>query len=85
MMAGLPLPWFALWPLVGFAKAQHQQTSKYPHTFSLIVFASDNPLFYLEATKAMSAEKFQNPVVRWIDHRLPIFSMLDHEKYDYPV
>ena len=33
----------------------------------------------------MSAEKFQNPVVRWIDHRLPIFSMLDHEKYDYPV
>ena len=25
----------------------------------------------------MSAEKFQNPVVRWIDHRLPIFSMLD--------
>ena len=33
----------------------------------------------------MSAEKFQNPVVRWIDHRLPVFSMLDHEKYDYPV
>ena len=33
----------------------------------------------------MSAEKFANPVVRWIDYRLPIFSMLDHEKYDYPV
>ena len=33
----------------------------------------------------MSAEKFSNPVVRWVDHRLPIFSMLDHEKYDYPV
>jgi ubiquinol-cytochrome c reductase cytochrome b subunit len=33
----------------------------------------------------MSAVKFQNPVVRWIDHRLPVFSMLDHEKYDYPV
>ena len=33
----------------------------------------------------MSAEKFSNPVVRWIDHRLPVFSMLDHEKYDYPV
>ena len=33
----------------------------------------------------MSAQKFQNPVVRWIDHRLPVFSMLDHEKYDYPV
>ena len=33
----------------------------------------------------MPAEKFSNPVVRWVDHRLPIFSMLDHEKYDYPV
>ena len=33
----------------------------------------------------MSAEKFSNPVVRWIDPRLPVFSMLDHEKYDYPV
>ena len=33
----------------------------------------------------MSAEKFQNPVVRWIDHRLPVFSAIDHEKYDYPV
>ena len=32
----------------------------------------------------MSAEKFSNPVVRWIDHRLPVFSMLDHTANDYP-
>ena len=33
----------------------------------------------------MAAEKFSNPIVRWIDHRLPVFSMLDHEAYHYPV
>ena len=33
----------------------------------------------------MSAEKFSNQVVRCIDHRLPVRSMLDHEKYEYPV
>ena len=33
----------------------------------------------------MAAEKFSNPVVRWIDHRLPIFSFLEHEKYHYPI
>ena len=32
----------------------------------------------------MSAAKFSNPVVRWIDHRLPVFSMLDHTPNDYP-
>lgn len=32
----------------------------------------------------MSAAKFSNPVVRWIDHRLPVFSMLDHTANDYP-
>ena len=32
----------------------------------------------------MSADKFSNPVVQWIDHRLPIFSMLDHTAHDYP-
>ncbi len=32
----------------------------------------------------MSAVKFSNPVVRWIDHRLPVFSMLDHTANDYP-
>jgi ubiquinol-cytochrome c reductase cytochrome b subunit len=32
----------------------------------------------------MSADKFSNPVVRWIDHRLPVFSMLNHTAQDYP-
>ena len=32
----------------------------------------------------MSANQFQNPVVRWIDHRLPIFSFLNHEANEYP-
>ena len=32
----------------------------------------------------MSAEKFSNPVIRWIDHRLPVFSMLDHTASKYP-
>ena len=32
----------------------------------------------------MSADKFSNPVVRWIDHRLPIFSFMDHELNEYP-
>lgn len=30
----------------------------------------------------MSAN-FKNPVIRWIDHRLPIFSYLHHEAYEY--
>ncbi len=32
----------------------------------------------------MSAAKFSNPVVRWIDHRLPVFTMLDHTANEYP-
>ncbi len=32
----------------------------------------------------MSAPAFKNPVVRWIDHRLPIFSFMDHELNEYP-
>ncbi len=32
----------------------------------------------------MSAAKFSNPVVRWIDHRLPVFSMLHHTANEYP-
>ena len=32
----------------------------------------------------MSQKQFKNPVVRWVDHRLPIFSMLDHTLNDYP-
>src|SRR5579863_866802 len=27
---------------------------------------------------------FKNPVVRWIDHRLPVFSFMSHELNDYP-
>jgi len=29
------------------------------------------------------AANFKNPIVRWIDHRLPIFSYLHHEAYEY--
>ncbi len=32
----------------------------------------------------MSATKFSNPVVSWIDHRLPIFSAAEHFASDYP-
>ncbi|MFD1623346.1 cytochrome b [Azospirillum griseum] len=31
------------------------------------------------------ASKFKNPVVNWIDSRLPIFTMLDHEYNHYPM
>ncbi len=31
-----------------------------------------------------SKKSSQNPVVAWIDHRLPIFTFLDHEMNDYP-
>jgi ubiquinol-cytochrome c reductase cytochrome b subunit len=30
------------------------------------------------------ATVFKNPVIRWIDHRLPVFTYLQHEAYDYP-
>ena len=32
----------------------------------------------------MSATEFRNPVVRWIDYRLPVFTMMRHELNDYP-
>ncbi len=32
----------------------------------------------------MAAPTFRNPLVRWIDHRLPIFSFLNHELHEYP-
>jgi len=32
----------------------------------------------------MSAPVFRNPVVRWIDHRLPIFTFMHHELHEYP-
>ena len=30
------------------------------------------------------AAKFDNPIVRWIDHRLPIFTFMHHEMHEYP-
>ena len=32
----------------------------------------------------MSKPKFKNPVVKWIDYRLPIFTFMDHELNHYP-
>ena len=32
----------------------------------------------------MSRTEFSNPVVRWIDYRLPIFTFLNHELHEYP-
>ena len=32
----------------------------------------------------MSGPKLTNPVVRWIDHRLPVFTFLHHEMHEYP-
>ncbi|MFN5039607.1 MAG: cytochrome b [Bradyrhizobium sp.] len=34
--------------------------------------------------RAMSRTEFSNPVVRWIDYRLPIFTFLNHELHEYP-
>jgi ubiquinol-cytochrome c reductase cytochrome b/c1 subunit len=33
----------------------------------------------------MAENRFRHPVVRWIDKRLPIFSMLHHEYAEYPM
>jgi quinol-cytochrome oxidoreductase complex cytochrome b subunit len=32
----------------------------------------------------MSAPVFRNPMVRWIDYRLPVFTFLNHELNEYP-
>jgi quinol-cytochrome oxidoreductase complex cytochrome b subunit len=32
----------------------------------------------------MEMQNFKNPVVRWIDHRLPVFSFMHHELHEYP-
>ncbi|MGY8993576.1 MAG: cytochrome b [Rhodospirillales bacterium] len=32
----------------------------------------------------MSTPTWTNPVVRWIDYRLPIFTMMQHELHEYP-
>lgn len=37
-----------------------------------------------DTTTPKSKNSSQNPVVAWIDHRLPIFTFLDHEMNDYP-
>jgi ubiquinol-cytochrome c reductase cytochrome b/c1 subunit len=32
----------------------------------------------------MTAPAFKNPIIRWLDHRLPVFSYMHHELYEYP-
>jgi quinol-cytochrome oxidoreductase complex cytochrome b subunit len=32
----------------------------------------------------MSGPNFSNPIVRWIDHRLPVFTFMHHEMHEYP-
>ncbi|OHC75995.1 MAG: cytochrome B, partial [Rhodospirillales bacterium RIFCSPLOWO2_01_FULL_65_14] len=32
----------------------------------------------------MSAKSYSNPIVKWIEYRMPIFSFLDHELNEYP-
>ena len=32
----------------------------------------------------MSNSKFKNPIVAWIDYRLPVFTFLEHELHEYP-
>lgn len=34
-------------------------------------------------TQISEVSDFKNPIVRWIDHRLPIFSLLKRELYEY--
>ncbi len=32
----------------------------------------------------MATPTFQNPIVKWIDHRLPVFTFMQHELHEYP-
>ena len=32
----------------------------------------------------MSDSKFKNPIISWIDYRLPVFTFLEHELHEYP-
>ncbi len=32
----------------------------------------------------MQMQNFKNPVIKWIDHRLPVFSYMHHELHEYP-
>ena len=34
--------------------------------------------------RAMKDSPFSNPVIRWINYRLPIFTFLHHELHEYP-
>ena len=34
-------------------------------------------------TQTSNASDFKNPIIRWVDHRLPIFSLLKRELYQY--
>ena len=35
-------------------------------------------------TASATRPGFKNPIIRWIDHRLPVFSYMDHELNEYP-
>jgi quinol-cytochrome oxidoreductase complex cytochrome b subunit len=35
-------------------------------------------------TASATRPGFKNPIIRWIDHRLPVFTYLDHELNEYP-
>ena len=32
----------------------------------------------------MASPQFKNPLVKWIDHRLPVFTYMHHELHEYP-
>lgn len=35
-------------------------------------------------TEGRATTKFSNPVIRWLDHRLPVFTLLRHQLHEYP-
>src|SRR6266436_2264678 len=35
-------------------------------------------------TEERATTKFSNPVIRWIDRRLPVFTLLRHQLHEYP-
>jgi hypothetical protein len=38
----------------------------------------------IDGIEDMTAPAFRNPLVQWIDHRLPVFSLMQHELHEYP-
>src|SRR6266478_6789448 len=42
------------------------------------------PMAALGTEDHATVAKFSNPAIRWIDHRLPIFTFLHHELHEYP-